>query len=148
LEKKEEYLAAQAKQSGRAAKSCAYRNRMAAAGAESPATKQSANQKHTNSSELADIIPEADGHCELDFSSTAGKPSALELEQVTFEIGGRKLRQAGFHCDRGHAVGLVGPTEAARPPCCRLCVAKSVPDSGEVRAATICGLYILIRTAN
>jgi ATP-binding cassette subfamily F protein uup len=140
LEKKEEYLAAQAKHQD------ALQNRVHTEiewlrrGPKARATKAKARIQNDNEliRELADINSRSrTATAKLDFSSTERQTKRLlELEQVSFEIGGRKLfDKLDFIVTAGMRVGLVGPNGSGKTTMLRLMRGEVVPDSGEVRSA-------------
>jgi ABC transport system ATP-binding/permease protein len=140
LEKKEEYLAAQAKHQD------ALQNRVHTEiewlrrGPKARATKAKARIQNANEliRELADINSRSrTATAKLDFSSTERQTKRLlELEQVSFEIGGRKLfDKLDFIVTAGMRVGLVGPNGSGKTTMLRLMRGEVVPDSGEVRSA-------------
>ncbi|HEX4426954.1 MAG TPA: ABC-F family ATP-binding cassette domain-containing protein [Terriglobales bacterium] len=140
LEKKEEYLAAQAKHQD------ALQNRVHTEiewlrrGPKARATKAKARiqNAHELIRELADINSRSrTSTAKLDFSSTERQTKRLlELEQVTFEIGGRKLfDKLDFVVTAGMRVGLVGPNGSGKTTMLRLMRGEVVPDSGKVLSA-------------
>jgi ATP-binding cassette subfamily F protein uup len=140
LEKKEEYLAAQAKHQD------ALQNRVHTEiewlrrGPKARATKAKARIQNANEliRELADLNSRSrTATAKLDFSATDRQTKRLlELEQVTFEIGGRKLfDKLDFIVTAGMRVGLVGPNGSGKTTLLRLMRGEVIPDSGEVRSA-------------
>ena len=140
LEKKEEYLAAQAKHQD------ALQNRVHTEiewlrrGPKARATKAKARIQKANEliGELADLNSRSrTATAKLDFSATDRQTRRLlELEQVSFEIGGRKLfDKLDFTITAGMRVGLVGPNGSGKTTLLRLMRGEVVPDSGEVRCA-------------
>jgi ABC transport system ATP-binding/permease protein len=140
LEKKEEYLAAQAKHQD------ALQNRVHTEiewlrrGPKARATKAKARIQKANEliGELADLNSRSrTATAKLDFSATDRQTKRLlELEQVSFEIGGRKLfDKLDFVVTAGMRVGLVGPNGSGKTTLLRLMRREVVPDSGKVLTA-------------
>ncbi len=140
LEKKEEYLAAQAKHQD------ALQNRVHTEiewlrrGPKARATKAKARIQKANEliGELADLNSRSrTATAKLDFSATDRQTKRLlELEEVSFEIGGRKLfDKLDFVVTAGMRVGLVGPNGSGKTTLLRLMRGEVVPDSGIVRTA-------------
>ncbi len=140
LEKKEEYLAAQAKHQD------ALQNRVHTEiewlrrGPKARATKAKARiqNAHELIGELADLKSRSrTATAKLDFSATDRQTKRLlELEQVSFEIGGRKLfDKLDFIVTAGMRVGLVGPNGSGKTTLLRLMRGEVRPDSGDIRTA-------------
>jgi ATP-binding cassette subfamily F protein uup len=140
LEKKEEYLAAQAKHQD------ALQNRVHTEiewlrrGPKARATKAKARIQKANEliGELADLNSRSrTATAKLDFSATERQTKRLlELEQMSFEIGGRKLfDKLDFIITAGMRVGLVGPNGSGKTTLLRLMLGQAVPASGEIRTA-------------
>jgi ABC transport system ATP-binding/permease protein len=140
LEKKEEYLAAQAKHQD------ALQNRVHTEiewlrrGPKARATKAKARiqKAHELIGELADLNSRSrTATAKLDFSATDRQTKRLlELEQMSFEIGGRKLfEKLDFIVTAGMRVGLVGPNGSGKTTLLRLMRGEVVPDDGEIRTA-------------
>jgi ABC transport system ATP-binding/permease protein len=140
LEKKEEYLASQAKHQD------ALQNRVHTEiewlrrGPKARATKAKARIQNANEliRELADLNSRSrTATAKLDFSSTERQTKRLlELEQVSFEIGGRKLfDKLNFVVTAGMRVGLVGPNGSGKTTMLRLMRGEVVPESGKVLSA-------------
>jgi ABC transport system ATP-binding/permease protein len=140
LEKKEEYLAAQAKHQE------ALQNRVHTEiewlrrGPKARATKAKARiqKAHELIGELADLNSRSrTASARLDFSATDRQTKRLlELEQVSFEIGDRKLfEKLDFIITAGMRVGLVGPNGSGKTTLLRLMRGEVLPDGGEIRTA-------------
>jgi ABC transport system ATP-binding/permease protein len=140
LEKKEEYLAAQAKHQD------ALQNRVHTEiewlrrGPKARATKAKARiqNAHELIGELADLKSRSrTATAKLDFSATDRQTKRLlELEQVSFEIGDRKLfDKLDFIVTAGMRVGLVGPNGSGKTTLLRLMRGEVLPDSGDIRTA-------------
>jgi ATP-binding cassette subfamily F protein uup len=73
----------------------------------------------------------------IDFSATDRKTRRLiELENVTFDIGGRTLFQdLNFILTAGMRVGLVGPNGSGKTTLLRLLSCEIAPTAGEIRTA-------------
>jgi len=73
----------------------------------------------------------------IDFSATDRKTRRLiELENVTFDIGGRTLFQdLDFILTAGMRVGLVGPNGSGKTTLLRLLSCEIAPTAGEIRTA-------------
>ncbi len=136
LEKKEEYLASQAKHQD------ALQNRVHTEiewlrrGPKARATKAKARIQNANEliRELADLNSRSrTATAKLDFSSTERQTKRLlELEQVSFEIGGRKLfDKLNFVVTAGMRVGLVGPNGSGKTTMLRLMRGEVVPEQWE-----------------
>src|SRR6185437_7494296 len=88
--------------------------------------------------ELADLNARTrSGSAQIDFSATDRKTKRLiELENVTFEVGQRKLfERLNFIISAGMRVGLVGPNGSGKTSLLRLLRDEWMPTSGEIRRA-------------
>jgi ATP-binding cassette subfamily F protein uup len=109
-------------------------------GPKARATKAKARiqKAHELIGELADLNSRSrTAAARLDFSATDRQTKRLlELEQVSFEIGGRKLfEKLDFIVTAGMRVGLVGPNGSGKTTLLRLMRGEAVPDGGEIRRA-------------
>jgi ATP-binding cassette subfamily F protein uup len=88
--------------------------------------------------ELADLNARTrTASADIDFSATDRKTRRLiELDHVTFDIGGRKLfEDLDFILTAGMRVGLVGPNGSGKTTLLRLLSRELEPSAGEVRTA-------------
>jgi ABC transport system ATP-binding/permease protein len=140
LEKKEEFLHAQSKRQ-EALENLVHREiEWLRRGAKARTRKSKARIDKAGElmGELADLnARRRSGTALIDFSATDRKTKRLiELEDVSFEIGGRTLF-TGLHCviTAGMRVGLVGPNGSGKTSLLRLLRGESTPTSGEIRRA-------------
>lgn len=140
LVRKEEYLAAQAKHQdaleNRVRTEIAWLRR----GPKARATKAKARIDNANEliGELADLNRRSrTANAKIDFSATDRQTKRLiELENVGFEIGGRKLfENLNFVITAGVRVGLVGPNGSGKTTLLRLLRGEYAPDTGEIHQA-------------
>ena len=88
--------------------------------------------------ELADLNTRTrTGTAQIDFSATDRKTKRLiELQDVTYEIGGRRLFQnLNFIITAGLRVGLVGPNGSGKTTLLRLIRGEVAPTAGDIRRA-------------
>ncbi len=140
LVRKEEYLAAQAKHQdaleNRVRTEIAWLRR----GPKARATKAKARIDNANEliGELADLNRRSrTASAKIDFSATDRKTKRLvELEDVSYEIGGRKLfSDLNFAITAGVRVGLVGPNGSGKTTLLRLLRGEYSPDTGKIQTA-------------
>jgi len=140
LVRKEEYLAAQAKHQdaleNRVRTEIAWLRR----GPKARATKAKARIDNANEliGELADLNRRSrTASAKIDFSATDRKTKRLvELENVSYEIGGRKLfADLNFVITAGVRVGLVGPNGSGKTTLLRLLRGEYSPDTGKINTA-------------
>jgi ATP-binding cassette subfamily F protein uup len=89
-------------------------------------------------SELADLSTRTrTANAKIDFLATDRKTKRLvELERVSYEIGGRKLfADLDFIFTAGKRVGLVGPNGSGKTTLLRLLRGEIQPTTGEIRRA-------------
>jgi ABC transport system ATP-binding/permease protein len=140
LERKEEYLASQAKHQdaleNRVRTEIAWLRR----GPKARATKAKAriDNAHELIGELADVkMRSRTSSAKIDFSATARQTKRLiELEDVSYKLGGRQLfDKLNFVITAGVRVGLVGPNGSGKTTLLRLLRGEYTPDSGHIRQA-------------
>jgi ATP-binding cassette subfamily F protein uup len=140
LVRKEEYLAAQAKHQdaleNRVRTEIAWLRR----GPKARATKAKARIDNANEliGELADLNRRSRvDSAKIDFSATDRRTKRLvELENVSYEIGGRKLfSDLKFVITAGVRVGLVGPNGSGKTTLLRLLRGEYSPDTGKIQTA-------------
>jgi ABC transport system ATP-binding/permease protein len=88
--------------------------------------------------ELADLnMRTRSSSAQIDFSATDRKTKRLiELENVSYEIGGRRLFQGlNFIISAGLRVGLVGPNGSGKTTLLRLVRGEVAPTTGDIRRA-------------
>jgi ATP-binding cassette subfamily F protein uup len=140
LEKKEEFLHAQSKRQ-EALENLVHREiEWLRRGAKARTRKSKARIDKAGRlmGELADLNTRSrGGTAQIDFSATDRKTKRLiELEDVSFEIGGRSLF-TGLNCviTAGMRVGLVGPNGSGKTSLLRLLRGEATPASGEIQRA-------------
>ncbi len=140
LERKEEYLASQAKHQdaleNRVRTEIAWLRR----GPKARATKAKAriDNAHELIGELADVkMRSRTSSAKIDFSATERQTKRLiELEDVSYELGGRQLfKKLNFVITAGVRVGLVGPNGSGKTTLLRLLRGEYTPDTGVIRQA-------------
>jgi ABC transport system ATP-binding/permease protein len=140
LEKKEEFLHAQARHQdaleNRVRQEIAWLRR----GAKARTRKSKARiDKATEMiSELGEMVTRTrTATADIDFSATERKTKRLiELKELSYEIGGRILfRDLNFLITGGKRVGLVGPNGSGKTTLLRLLRGDLKPSSGEIRQA-------------
>ncbi len=140
LEKKEEFLHAQSKRQ-EALENLVHREiEWLRRGAKARTRKSKARIDKAGElmGELADLNARTrSGTAVIDFSATDRKTKRLvELEDVTCEMGGRKLfSELNFVVTAGMRVGLVGPNGSGKTSLLRLLRGETSPASGEVHRA-------------
>lgn len=140
LEKKAEFLHAQARQQD-ALENC-VRQEIAwlRRGAKARTRKSKARIDKANEliAELGEMTSRSrTATADIDFSSTDRKTKRLiELKELSYEIGGRTLfRDLNFLITAGKRVGLVGPNGSGKTTLLRLLRGDLKPSSGEIRQA-------------
>jgi ATP-binding cassette subfamily F protein uup len=140
LEKKAEFLHAQARQQdsleNRVRQEIAWLRR----GAKARTRKSKARIDKANEliSELGDLVTRSrTATADIDFSATDRKTKRLiELKELSYDIGGRTLfRNLDFLITAGKRVGLVGPNGSGKTTLLRLLRGDLTPSSGEIRQA-------------
>ncbi len=140
LERKSEYLAAQAKHQdaleNRVRTEIAWLRR----GPKARATKAKARIDNANQliGELADVKTRSRAaSAKIDFSATDRQTKRLiEIEHVGFELGGRRLfKNLSFAVTAGIRVGLVGPNGSGKTSLLRLLRGEYSPDTGVINQA-------------
>ncbi len=140
LEKKEEFLHAQGKRQ-EALENLVHREiEWLRRGAKARTRKSKARIDKAGElmTELADLnARRRSGSAQIDFSATDRKTKRLiELEEVTCEIGNRKLfSDLNFVVMAGMRVGLVGPNGSGKTSLLRLVRGELAPSSGEIHRA-------------
>ena len=140
LEKKEEYLHAQAKHQEALENRVRTEIEWLRRGPKARATKAKAriNQANEMISELADLNARTrTATAQIDFSATDRKTKRLiELDQIGYAIGGRTLFDGlDFAVTAGIRVGLVGPNGSGKTTLLRLLRGEISPRTGEIRRA-------------
>ena len=144
LEKKEEYLHAQAKRQESLENRVRTEIEWLRRGPKARTTKAKARIDNANAliGELADLKARSrSDNAQIDFSATERKTKRLiELENVSYAIGGRTLfEQLNFTITAGMRVGLVGPNGSGKTTLLRLLQGEIVPDEpadqGTIRRA-------------
>lgn len=142
LEKKAEFLHAQARQQqaleNRVRQEIAWLRR----GAKARTSKSKARIDKANEliADLSDITSRSrTATADLDFSSTDRKTKRLiELGKLGYEIGGRTLfRNLDFVITAGKRIGLVGPNGSGKTTLLRLLRGVLKPSFGEIRQAEL-----------
>ncbi len=140
LEKKEEFLKAQAKRQESLENRVRIEIEWLRRGPKARGTKAKAriNKAQQMIGELADLNARARTvTADIEFSATDRKTKRLvELENLAFEIGGRTLfKNFDFVLTAGMRVGLVGPNGSGKTTLLRLLNRELTPSSGTVRHA-------------
>ncbi|HYG97633.1 MAG TPA: ABC-F family ATP-binding cassette domain-containing protein [Terriglobales bacterium] len=142
LEEKEAFLHSQAKRQASLENRVRTEIEWLRRGPKARATKAKARIDKANEliAELADLSARSrTATAQIDFSASERQTKRLvELEQVSFEIGGRKLFQGlDFAITAGTRVGLVGPNGSGKTTLLRLIRGELQPTSGEIRRANL-----------
>jgi ATP-binding cassette subfamily F protein uup len=137
LEKKNEFLIAQAKQQEALANRVRTEIEWLRRGPKARATKAKAriDKAHELIRELNDLNTRTRaGSADIDFSATDRRTKRLiELKNVSFSIGGRQLlKNVDLTLTAGTRVGLVGPNGSGKTTMLRLLRGEWQPDSGDV----------------
>jgi ABC transport system ATP-binding/permease protein len=140
LEKKNEFLLAQAKQQESLANRVRTEIEWLRRGPKARATKAKAriDKAHELIRELDDLNARTrTASADIDFTATDRKTKRLiELKNVSFSIGGKPLlKDVNFTMTAGTRVGLVGPNGSGKTTTLRLLRGEWQPDSGEVTRA-------------
>ena len=137
LEKKNEFLLAQAKQQEALANRVRTEIEWLRRGPKARATKAKAriDKAHELIRELGDLNTRTSTRsADIDFTATDRKTKRLiELRNVSFRVGGRQLlKDANFTLTAGTRVGLVGPNGSGKTTTLRLLRGEWQPDGGEI----------------
>lgn len=140
LEKKAEYLHAQAKRQDSLENRVRAEMEWLRRGPKARATKAKARIDRAQEliGELADLNARSrTATADIDFTATDRKTKRLiELKGVTHEIGGRLLfTDLDFAITAGMRVGLVGPNGSGKTTLLRLIRGEMPPDGGEIQRA-------------
>ncbi|MFZ1140015.1 MAG: ABC-F family ATP-binding cassette domain-containing protein [Candidatus Sulfotelmatobacter sp.] len=140
LEKKEEFLHAQSKRQEALENLVHSEIEWLRRGAKARTRKSKARIDKAGElmEELADLNTRSrSGTAQIDFSATDRKTKRLiELQNVAYEIGGRRLFQAlNFIITAGLRVGLVGPNGSGKTTLLRLLRGEVAATEGEIRRA-------------
>jgi len=140
LEKKEEFLHAQSKRQEALENLVHSEIEWLRRGAKARTRKSKARIGKAGElmEELADLnMRTRTGSAQIDFSATDRKTKRLiELENVGYEIGGRRLFQGlNFIISAGLRVGLVGPNGSGKTTLLRLVRGEVAPTTGDIRRA-------------
>lgn len=140
LERKSEYLEAQAKHQESLENRVRTELEWLRRGPKARATKAKAriDQAQKMIGELADLNARSrTANVDIDFTATDRKTKRLiELNDVTFGIGGRVLfNHLNFAITAGMRLGLVGPNGSGKTTLLRQFRGELTPDSGEIRRA-------------
>jgi ATP-binding cassette subfamily F protein uup len=140
LVRKEEHLAAQAKHQDALENRVRTEIEWLRRGPKARTTKAKARIDNANEliGELADLNRRSrTASAKIDFSATDRKTKRLvELEDVSYEIGGRKLfSDLNFVITAGVRVGLVGPNGSGKTTLLRLLRGEYSPDTGKIQTA-------------
>ena len=142
LEKKAEYLTAQAKRQDALENRVRTEMEWLRRGPKARATKAKAriDKAHEMIGELADLNARSrTATADIDFTATDRKTKRLvELDSVSYEIAGRTLFDGfNFTITTGMRVGLVGPNGSGKTTLLRLLRGEIQPNAGEVRRADL-----------
>ena len=140
LQKKNDFLLAQAKQQESLANRVRTEIEWLRRGPKARATKAKARIDKANEliGQLADLNTRTRAaSADIDFTATDRKTKRLiELKNVSFSIGGQQLlNDVSFTMIAGTRVGLVGPNGSGKTTTLRLLRGEWQPDSGEVARA-------------
>ncbi len=140
LEKKEEFLHAQSKRQEALENLVHSEIEWLRRGAKARTRKSKARIDKAGElmEELADLNTRTrTSTAQIDFSATDRKTKRLiELQDVTYEIGGRRLFQnLNFIITAGLRVGLVGPNGSGKTTLLRLIRGEVAPTAGDIRRA-------------
>ncbi len=140
LEKKEEFLRAQAKRQEALENLVHSEIEWLRRGAKARTRKSKARIDKAGElmDELADLNARSRSEsAQIDFSATDRRTKRLiELQDVTFEIGGRALfERLSFIVSAGMRVGLVGPNGSGKTSLLRLLLGEWEPTAGGIRRA-------------
>ncbi len=140
LEKKDEYLAAQAKQQESLANRVRTEIEWLRRGPKARATKAKArvDRAHAMIGELTDLNSRSrTASTDIDFSATERKTKRLiDLRQISYGFDGRTLlKDVDFIVTSGMRVGLVGPNGSGKTTLLRLLRGDLEPQAGEVHRA-------------
>lgn len=140
LTRKEEYLAAQTKHQDALENRVRTEIEWLRRGPKARTTKAKARIDNANEliGELADLNRRSrTASAKIDFSATDRKTKRLvELEDVSYEIGGRKLfSDLNFVITAGVRVGLVGRNGSGKTTLLRLLRGEYLPDTGKIQTA-------------
>ncbi len=140
LEKKEDFLHAQARQQdaleNRVRQEIAWLRR--GPKARTSKSKARIDKAHGMIAELGELESRTrTANADIDFSATERKTKRLiELTDLSYEIGGRTLfRNLNFLIGAGKRIGLVGPNGSGKTTLLRLLRGELKPASGEIRQA-------------
>lgn len=142
LEKKSEYLTAQAKRQDALENRVRTEMEWLRRGPKARATKAKAriDKAHEMIGALADLNARSrTATADIDFTATDRKTKRLvELDGVNYEIAGRVLFEGfNFTVTTGMRVGLVGPNGSGKTTLLRLLRGEIQPNAGEVRRADL-----------
>jgi len=140
LEKKDEFLAAQAKHQDALANRVRTEIEWLRRGPKARATKAKARINKANEliGELADLNSRTrTATANIDFSATERQTKRLiEMDNVSYETGGRTLfSNLNFAVTAGMRVGLVGPNGSGKTTLLRLLRGEYSPDTGKINCA-------------
>ncbi len=140
LEKKDEFLAAQAKHQDALANRVRTEIEWLRRGPKARATKAKARINKANEliGELADLNSRTrTATANIDFSATERQTKRLiEIDGVSYEIDGRTLfSNLNFAITAGMRVGLVGPNGSGKTTLLRLLRGEYSPDTGKINCA-------------
>ena len=152
LEKKEEFLEAQAKRQEALENRVRFEIEWLRHGAKARTRKAKARIDKAQEfiRELADMDARAHNpSAKIDFSATDRKTKRLiEMRKVSFRIGERTLfENLDFIVTAGMRVGLVGPNGSGKTTLLRLMRGDLLPSTGEFAVPTRCVSCTSIRTA-
>jgi ATP-binding cassette subfamily F protein uup len=141
LEKKEEYLHAQAKHQDALENRVRTEIEWLRRGPKARATKSKARIDKANEliGELSDLKTRLrKDTAQIDFSATDRQTKRLvEMEGLSYSVAGRRLfSQIDFTIANGMRVGLVGPNGSGKTTLLRLLQGELTPDAGAIRRAT------------
>jgi ATP-binding cassette subfamily F protein uup len=140
LEKKDEFLAAQAKHQDALANRVRSEIEWLRRGPKARATKAKARIHKANEliGELADLNTRTrTATANIDFSATARQTKRLiEIERLSYDLGGRNLfSDLNFVITAGMRVGLVGPNGSGKTTLLRLLRGEYAPERGSINSA-------------